>query len=614
MSLQVWLPLNGNIKNQGLNQNITITNSGATVNTAGKLGQCYNFTSSYLTLNNFNMSSKPQMSFCFWCCPTTASLAYVFTTKQNTLVQFAFSGTNNFTFRDTKHSTLTSVSFTAPMANIWTHYAFVYDKGSWIIYKDGVKDGTGFVASSAATLNANYNNCWIGYYNPTAGNQYYKGKLNDFRLYDHALSEKEVQEIVKGLVVHYKLDNGNPNLIDPEYYNVAPWNNAITGREYDNEYGNILLVRNSTLYTASSSGTTALFPITFIENTQYTISVDWRDDLRTDGKNSSLYLRFDYTDGSTRSSIISPASSKTYWTHSKLTSNANKTVSKITTTYGNGGIVKIANLKIEIGTQETRYIGNNNTVYDYSGYQNNATNVNCIASNDTAKYDKSIAQKSGQYIRSLGRPNNFLPHDAITVNLWMKCTTWGNPISCTEGGGFNFEANGDYIYFPIHITHSNGNSYAGARTSITRASLLNNWHMITGVYDGTNTIIYVDGEESGRNTSQYSGTIHYATNYLFIGAEAQGDNTTPANSTFVGNISDVRIYATALSAAAIKDLYKTSAEIDKNGNFYIGSIHETTNTSITKTNISNADNYIEGASVAELTSDAEWNINHVYEI
>ena len=32
-------------------------------------------------------------------------------------------------------------------------------------------------------------------------------------MYDHCLSEKEVEEIAKGLVLHYKLNEGNPNLL-----------------------------------------------------------------------------------------------------------------------------------------------------------------------------------------------------------------------------------------------------------------------------------------------------------------------------------------------------------------------------------------------------------------
>ena len=45
MSLQVWLPLNGDLHNQGLSS-ITITNNGATVDNNGKIGKCYYFNSS----------------------------------------------------------------------------------------------------------------------------------------------------------------------------------------------------------------------------------------------------------------------------------------------------------------------------------------------------------------------------------------------------------------------------------------------------------------------------------------------------------------------------------------------------------------------------------------
>lgn len=42
MGLQIWMPLNGNINNQGLCDATTAV-SGATVNTDGKIGSCYSF-------------------------------------------------------------------------------------------------------------------------------------------------------------------------------------------------------------------------------------------------------------------------------------------------------------------------------------------------------------------------------------------------------------------------------------------------------------------------------------------------------------------------------------------------------------------------------------------
>ena len=40
MSLQVWLPLTKDLRNQGLNKTI-VTNNGATIDAAGKIGNCY---------------------------------------------------------------------------------------------------------------------------------------------------------------------------------------------------------------------------------------------------------------------------------------------------------------------------------------------------------------------------------------------------------------------------------------------------------------------------------------------------------------------------------------------------------------------------------------------
>jgi hypothetical protein len=45
MALRIWLPLNGSLENIGISD-VTVTNNGATVDTAGKIGQCYYFNGS----------------------------------------------------------------------------------------------------------------------------------------------------------------------------------------------------------------------------------------------------------------------------------------------------------------------------------------------------------------------------------------------------------------------------------------------------------------------------------------------------------------------------------------------------------------------------------------
>jgi hypothetical protein len=47
----------------------------------------------------------------------------------------------------------------------------------------------------------------LGSVTPVYAAYYYTGKINDIRIYDHALSAKEIEEIAKGLVLHYKLDD-----------------------------------------------------------------------------------------------------------------------------------------------------------------------------------------------------------------------------------------------------------------------------------------------------------------------------------------------------------------------------------------------------------------------
>ena len=56
MALKVWLPLNGSLENKGLSDTIVVNNN-ATVDSAGKIGQCYSLASgNYLGLDANNVN------------------------------------------------------------------------------------------------------------------------------------------------------------------------------------------------------------------------------------------------------------------------------------------------------------------------------------------------------------------------------------------------------------------------------------------------------------------------------------------------------------------------------------------------------------------------------
>lgn len=207
-------------------------------------------------------------------------------------------------------------------------------------------------------------------------------------------------------------------------------------------------------------------------------------------------------------------------------------------------------------------------VSDNSGYGNNGLAINITnVYSDTPRYQTSYPfNGSNSYIylpKDAARPK-----DAITISVWAYMDDWstfaGRLISCTEGGGWNFEPNSGKMSFAIG-TGISSNTYISVNSVTTLSQLSSGWHHFVGTYDGLSSKLYIDGElETTVNKYSSAIPVYYADNYTFVGAEAGGNTTTPAGNYFNGRISDVRIYATALSAANILELYQVSISIDKN--------------------------------------------------
>ena len=216
MSLQVWLPLDGNLDNLGLRGDIVVSNTGATVNDSGKIGKCYYFngSSQYLQLNKSltDLYTK-DFSWAIWLKPTDATRGIIFS-------EYSSTGASNVALELLANRQVriywngspdisTGVTLTQ---DVWSHLAVVRNDNKIIVYVNGEQK-----FSNTYTLSARTSSSFIRLGDDYRGGTSvsYMGYMNDARIYDHALSAKEVKEIAKGLILHYKLDNnglGNPNL------------------------------------------------------------------------------------------------------------------------------------------------------------------------------------------------------------------------------------------------------------------------------------------------------------------------------------------------------------------------------------------------------------------
>ena len=73
------------------------------------------------------------------------------------------------------------------------------------------------------------------------------------------------------------------------------------------------------------------------------------------------------------------------------------------------------------------------------------------------------------------------------------------------------------------------------------------WHHVCCTWDGEAFVLYLDGEERDRDTSQ-SGDVVASTRSLYIG---YGDNGYSSTYDMNGSIDDVRVYDTALTAEQV---------------------------------------------------------------
>lgn len=598
MSLQVWLPLNGDLHNQGLRQNLNIIGTDITFSNNGKIGKCadFNGASSRIYIPNFSIDN--QWSYGCWVnTPTSdtrgwelviilnnsgsdadSQLAFWIHQKENRIESLA----------NTKYTS--TIPYT-PYYNSWHHFFATYNGTVLTSYIDGT------IIKTQTITNEKYTgtNLTIGArctaVNGSSFSSFFQGSLNDVRIYDHCLSQKEVEEIAKGLVLHYKLDNnglGNENLVTGSNTNSTSTNNwgassAVGGNSstIEQDSTGIYCVKITRDNTAQSSWDylyyNNLLRNKIKTNTKYTISFDCKPSV--DGSISFVgFVNGNATNYMTNSTTTIQGNCKAnQWNHmvyqcTTLNSFNDITVSgqlvyfsRSTSLRGTNVTVLFKNIKVEEGTVETPWCpaitdslytslnNNSNIIYDLSGYHNNGIIIGSLkAITPSPKYNCAThipATSSKIHI------SNFLTSgfsNSYSFAWWGKRDS-NNPMFWGFSDGIRL--NGMYLGNLWNTGDGSNNPlYKIGTTTQVSVPSVNVWHHYVMVGNGSKCYVYLDGElwAEAKTYKAISGTSIYI-NGWDTGTSYCSNNT---------DMSDFRIYATALTETQIKELYRTSMNIN----------------------------------------------------
>lgn len=610
MSLQVWLPLNGDLRNQGLDS-VTVTNSGATINTTGKIGSCYSFngSSNYLSLDPIIKNGTQDLSFTCWVKFNALPAANAYycllcsrTSTAKTCVAIWLRGDGVFVIDIGARWTTAAQSIEV---NKWYHIAVTSTSLKRALYINGIQVAIN-TSINTITSTVNTNNVLIGAQmsaaSGVADGTYLNGLLNDVRIYDYCLSDKEIEEIAKGLVLHYKLDDPytESTTLLSSTINETAYNASISKYGY-NDTSNLIKTTGifqgkqcikvgtrvagqtakpyayfSNLFTSDGTNAPAYKALSFDYYTTVPTTT-WLNIYKLGNGSGTATWKTTNKDGvwsgtytnSSNAIIVSP----NQWNHIEVvlhgTTEANAEwgycINGPEHTSSADYYFLYANIQLEQNDHITSYKNNelyhSLTVYDNSGYENNGTlNGALNISNNTNRYNYSTLFNGTTACIKVPY-NTINPDNIFTLNLWFYKSALGSKnYETLFGGPSGFEMD----------TRANNSTTLSLYMASTRGGTIftpfefNTWYMVTMTRDGTNEKYYVNGELKKTIEAKSMPTGDY-----FIGAWK-----TATQQNYYGNISDFRLYNTVLTEAQILELYNTSASIDRSGNIYAREVNE----------------------------------------
>jgi hypothetical protein len=588
----------GTTKNYGLT-NMDVVDYGTSVYDQGKLGKCRSFVGNgYLQLSNaFGIESGKDFSCCYWIKEISNNILSKFRVVYQCGNLIIGHYGNKFDIYSITGNTL-DLTYVCDTTE-WVHCCMTYQSSNntVTIYINGVKCSTSQpknltgLSGTTALIGKRSSETYL-----------FEGYLNDFRIYNTCLSPRQVKEISEGLVCHYPLGEvdgkiGGRNLIKNGKGNVKAgfFKNFPTVTD---EYGEFTLKSKKTYKGIILDG--------FVyECRDYPVGekYTWSYDI--------MYTAWNFPTGSNRGELwmgqryVNAPSGETAtgawrgvtqhnlpivgqngcelnkWYHVKQTvtipqqASSNVGQQGIISFYNSNANVeasftaRLKNVKLEKSSTATPWTPApeddasfyDNVIYDTSGYCNNGsvTDSTCPTwSSDTPRYKGSYVFNGNKQV--IDTPNVFHQED-ITISFWFKRLKDTNTrqFLFTIWEGFSCELTADDI--PLFRIATDV-SHAVDALSDKKITVNDGWTHFCGVYkNGEYSKIYINGQlkKSVSSASKIYWNIHSSKIGIY----------NSLNTYYNGQISDVRIYATALSDSDILELYQSSASVDNNGNLML---------------------------------------------
>lgn len=582
MALQVWLPLNDKIENQGIS-GIAINGSPASWS-SGPLGKCATFTGKQIiksaSVHDFDYIDN--FSWACWVNTNRGSGAeYIFSVGRVDMETFGY-GLECYT------TTQCRIWFGSWTVNIpvtggkWTHIAFTKSGSTIKIYLNGKLEQTVTFNATMPTF-ANSVGIGIGCFHYSGGDiYYYNGSIADFRIYDNALSSKEVHEIAQGLCCHYPLNDpyatGSINKYSGDNFEGKASGSSYTVTKLANERG----YNYKLSYTGTGNNTCPNFyfpTFSFTAGKTY----DYSCKVRCHSKNFNISFRAAHisNDWVTSMKTITVADNQWHEYHIQIKLDAKYTRSG--TEYDTKPLVEFYSESLAtkdmvytcdfdlkdvcVSECSTAASGSNgswadNTVYDTSGFGNHGSVTAAIApvlAGNSPRYDRCYEFDFKHYI--IGKmPFGANAVSTFTLNVWLNQIEGGDYSTWLTSGGYS----GSGLWLAVNTEGSGQWGYRGSVSpSYARNSspiTVNTWHMFTYVFKFGVATWYLDGVKGTSTT--YTGNTMQLTENFTLGDSFTGNTW---NTNFHGKMSDFRMYATALSDADVAALYNTPVSITSNG-------------------------------------------------